>query len=48
MLTSRFHDVPVSLEFGRLNGVVHHIPAGSALKHAKIASSDFTHDSLDI
>lgn len=40
MFTSRFHDVPASLEFGRLNGVVHHIPAGSALKLAKIAASE--------
>jgi 3'(2'), 5'-bisphosphate nucleotidase len=40
MFISRFHDAPESMAFGCMNNVVHYIPAGSALKLAKIASSE--------
>jgi 3'(2'), 5'-bisphosphate nucleotidase len=40
MFTSRFHDVSPSLEFARLNGVVHSIRAGAASKLARIAASE--------
>ncbi|MDO8463846.1 MAG: 3'(2'),5'-bisphosphate nucleotidase CysQ [Gallionella sp.] len=40
MFTSCFHDVPASLEFAKLNGVVHRLPAGAASKLARIAASE--------
>jgi 3'(2'), 5'-bisphosphate nucleotidase len=40
MFTSRFHDVPASLEFGRLNGVIHCVPSGASSKLARIAASE--------
>lgn len=40
MFTSRFHDAPASLEFARLNGVAHLVPAGASSKLARIAASD--------
>ena len=40
MFTSRFHDAPASLEFGRLNGVIHRVPAGAASKLTRIAASE--------
>jgi 3'(2'), 5'-bisphosphate nucleotidase len=40
MFTSRFHDVPASLEFGRLNGVSHCVPAGASSKLARLAASE--------
>jgi 3'(2'), 5'-bisphosphate nucleotidase len=40
MFTSRFHDVPTSIEFGKLNGVGHYVPAGAASKLARLAASE--------
>jgi len=40
MFTSCFHDVPASLEFGGMNGVVHFIPAGASSKLARLAASE--------
>ena len=40
MFTSRFHDVPASAEFGRMNGAVHCAPAGAGTKLARIAASE--------
>lgn len=40
MFVSRFHDVPESLEFARLNGVEDMVRAGASSKLARIAASD--------
>lgn len=40
MFTSYFHDVPASMEFRRLNGIVHTFSAGAASKLARIAASE--------
>lgn len=40
MFTSCFHDVPASIEFGRLNGVRHMIPSGASTKLARMAASE--------
>jgi 3'(2'), 5'-bisphosphate nucleotidase len=40
MFVSRFHDVPESLEFARLNGVEDMVRAGASSKLARVAASD--------
>jgi 3'(2'), 5'-bisphosphate nucleotidase len=40
MFTSYFHDVPATMEFRRLNGIVHTFSAGAASKLARIAASE--------
>ncbi len=40
MFTSCFHDVPESIEFGRLNNARHLIPSGASTKLARIAASE--------
>lgn len=40
MFTSRFHDVPASIQFGRLNGVGRCVPAGASSKLVRIAASE--------
>lgn len=40
MFMSSYHDIPASLEFGGMNGVVHFIPAGASTKLSKLAASE--------
>ncbi len=40
MFTSRFHDVPQSIEFGHLNSVKQFVPSGASTKLARIAASE--------